>query len=71
MSAHDSRVSFKLSEIENDLKSLTETIGAVNGALDATNDALVDARLKVLAVLARRQEIAADVAILREMWRVR
>lgn len=69
--AHDSRIHFKLDEIEADLKSLAEGIIAVASALDASNDTLVDARLKNLAVMTRRQEIAADVAILREMLGVR
>ena len=71
MQAHDSRIHFKLNEIADDLKSMGEAIVAVGHALDASNDALVDARLKNLAVMTRRQEIAADVAILREMMGVR
>jgi hypothetical protein len=69
--AHDSRIHFKLNEIEVDLQSLAEAIIAVAAALDASSDALVDARLKNLAVMTRRQEIAADVAILKEMLGVR
>lgn len=69
--AHDSRIHFKLDEIADDLKGLGEAILAVGAALDTSNDALVDARLKNLAVMTRRQEIAADVAILREMLGVR
>ena len=69
--AHDSRIRFKLNEIAEDLKTMGEAIIAVGHALDTSNDALVDARLKNLAVMTRRQEIAADVAILREMLGVR
>ena len=71
MSAHNSRIHYKLSEIERDMKILEKAGVATAAALDAANDALVDARLKHLAVMARRHEIAADVAILREMWGVR
>jgi hypothetical protein len=69
--AHDSRIHFKLDEIEDDLKSLAEGVTGVTIALDAADAILADARIQNLALMARRQEIAADIAILREMLGVR
>jgi hypothetical protein len=69
--AHDSRIHFKLDEIEEDLRALADTILAVSLTLDASSDPLVEARRQNLAVMARRQEIVADIAILREMLGVR
>jgi hypothetical protein len=62
--AHDSRIHFKLDEIDKDLETLaTEIHTAI--------DAVLDARRKVCVLTIRRQEIAADIAILREMLGVR
>jgi hypothetical protein len=66
--AHDSRVHFKLDEIAEELQDLDTEIGAVAYAVRFRGN---DAKMKVEALRARRQEIAADIAILREMLGVR
>ena len=64
--AHDSRIHFKLDEITDGLRGLAlDTYVAVQAA------SLVDAKKKVSVLIDRQQEIANDVAILREMLGVR
>ena len=62
--AHDSRIRFKLDEIDKGLETFTTEI-------HTAIDAVLDARRKVCVLTLRRQEIAADIAILREMLNVR
>ena len=76
--AHDSRVHFKLDEIAEDLRDFDIKIQGTADALIAANEAFVSADKilgkaceKVVALMDRRKEIAADVAILREMLGVR
>ena len=76
--AHDSRVHFKLDEIADELRDFDTKILATADAVIAANEAFVaadklleNACQKVEALMARRQEIAADVAILRQMLGVR
>jgi hypothetical protein len=65
--AHDSRIHFKLDEISAELQVLkAETIDTAN-AFDGCELVLAGARLKNKATMERLQDLAADIAILREM----
>ena len=69
--AHDSRIHYKLDALAGSLQRLAAEVHAAGAALEASERAIEDARLKVVLVMARSDEIAADVAILREMLGVR
>jgi hypothetical protein len=71
MSAHDSRIHFKLDEIEVDLRALARDATSVDSAVTDLRRHAADAKLKLQDLMERRQEIAADIAILREMLGVR
>ena len=67
--AHDSRIHFKLDDVADDIRGVTVAVLQTGDALD--HDDLAAARLKTIAIMERVHEIAEDVAILREMLRVR
>jgi hypothetical protein len=68
--AHDSRIHFILDEIRDDIGSLVVGVLQTGDALGA-DYVLAEARLCNGAVMQRIQEVAKEVAILREMLGVR
>jgi hypothetical protein len=69
--AHDSRVHFKLDEIATELQVLKGETIETSSAFDGCDLLLAGARLRNKTTMDRLQEIAADIAILREMLGVR
>jgi hypothetical protein len=67
----DHEIYSKFSAIDVGIWNLTFEIQAAATALSESDKVLAEARLKCLALMERKQEIAADVAILKEMLGVR
>ena len=67
----DAAVLTKFAEIDCNLRNMDREVRATRTALEAQERFAADARLKVQAILDRRQEIADDVAVLKEMLGVR
>jgi hypothetical protein len=67
----DPEVYAKFAEIEVGLWGLAFYVQAIAAVLDDSDKVLAAARLKCFALMERKQEIAADVAILKEMLGVR
>ena len=63
----DPAVLTKFAEIDCNLRNMDREVRATRTALEAQERFVADARLKVQALFDRRQEIADDFAIVKEM----